>query len=423
MESPIWITGIGFVSSLGHNGTEVTQRLRSGESGIVPWRFSEERQVPVHLAGALSGFDTRSNRWSEWTWPEAFTVPQKLVRSLPPQGLYGYCALEQAFTDAGWSREYIAAPETGLFAGSVGSPQMAYHHLAQMHASPTWAAHPSAVISSIPGTLNFTLGAHFGVRGANVGFVSACAASAHAVGYAFDDLRRGRLDAAVVLGAEDFSPESLVPFAGMRALSGQKDPRRISPFDQERDGFVATGGAVALCLERASSAQERGARPYAELLGWGHSADGGTIANPDPSGGGLARAIRQALRETHLGVNDVGYINAHATGTVAGDRAELAAIRSVFHEQLDQLVVSGTKHLTGHGLSMSGAFEAALCALMIREGFIAGNHHLRTPDPAGDGIQLPRTSQDFAHRAVLSHSSGFGGSNVVLAMQPAAAHS
>lgn len=416
-DDAVWITGLGFVSSLGHSTGEVASRLRRGITGIRPHDFLPGKTSPVTLAAPVESFETASPYFNRWSWPDCFTPPKRLLRSLPPHGLYGYCALEQAFADAGWDASIRTAESSGFYSASAGSPQMVLHHLSTMHASETLAAHPAAIVSSISGTLNFTLGAHFGLRGANVGFVSACASSAHAIGYALDDLRRGRLDAAVILGAEDFSAESILPFAGLRALSSHTDPRSVSPFDTRRDGFVATGGAAALCLERASFAQRRGATPYARLLGWGQSSDGGVVTQPSPEGAGLALAIRRALRDAQRDASAVDYVNAHATATPAGDLAEGRALRTVFAERSNQLRISSTKHLTGHGLSMASALETALCALMIREGFVAGNNHLISVEPELSELPFPREAEEVAPRLILSNSSGFGGSNVVLAME------
>lgn len=412
-QSPIWITGLGFVSSLGHSVERVTQRLREGKTGLRVFDWDAERETPVSLAGPLEGFETSSGICTRWKWPEEYNIPKRLLRSLPPHGLYGLIALTQAFAESRWDEETIASTETGFYSASAGSPQMMLHHLGPIRDAESWASHPSAIVSSSSGTLNFTLASHFGIRGANLGFVSACASSAHAIGYAIDDLQRGRIQRAVILGAEDFAAITTLPFAGLRALSCHTDPRQVSPFDVGRDGFVGTGGAVALCLERGDAPIST---PYARLLGWGQSADGGSVTQPEPNGAGLALAIERALAETGLEKRAIDYVNAHATATPVGDLAEGRALRTIFAKHLDHLQISSTKHLTGHPLSMAGALEAALCAIMLREGFIAGNDHLENVEPELADLPLPKKAQQSAPKIVLSNSSGFGGSNVVLAM-------
>jgi 3-oxoacyl-(acyl-carrier-protein) synthase len=267
------------------------------------------------------------------------------------------------------------------------------------------------VVSSICGTLNFTLGAHFRIQGAVCGFVSACASSSHAIGYACDEIRLGRLQRVVVVGAEEHNAETILPFAAMRALSAQQDPALAScPFDTARTGFVGAGGSVALVIESAELAQSRGATIMAEIAGWGQSADGHSVAMSHPEGAGLQMSMRRAMADARIHPSDVGYVNAHATSTPVGDRAEALALRAVFAGCSPQ--ISATKALTGHPLSMAGAMEAAFCVLAIQEGFVPGNPHLRTPDPACESLELPRKSLSVHPRAVLNNSSGFGGSNV-----------
>jgi 3-oxoacyl-(acyl-carrier-protein) synthase len=272
------------------------------------------------------------------------------------------------------------------------------------------------VVSSIAGTLNFNLAAHHHITGPVTGFVSACASSTHALGYALDEIRLGRQQRMLVVGAEELNAETVLPFAAMRALSTNPDPATASrPFDRARDGFVGTGGAAVIVLEARESALRRGVPIYATLAGWGQASDGYNVAAPRPDGAGLRAAINRALSDARVASSDVGYINAHATSTPAGDAAEALALREVFSASTP--VVSSTKGLTGHGLSMAGVMETAFCALAIKEGFIPGNAHLTDLDPACDGLDLPRDSLERAPKVVLKNSSGFGGSNVCLVLK------
>jgi 3-oxoacyl-(acyl-carrier-protein) synthase len=328
--------------------------------------------------------------------------------------VYAFCALEQALADAGLAPAAIAhEPRTGLFCASAGSAMMLHHHLGQMDAARGERGNPMGVVTSICGTLNFNLAAHYGIAGAVCGFVSACASSSHALGYACDEIRLGRLQRVLVVGAEEHNAEAILPFAAMRALSSQSDPELAScPFDIARNGFVGAGGAVVLVVEEASVAASRGARVYAELAGWGQSADGHSVAISHPEGAGLRVAMERALAAAGASPADIDYVNAHATSTPVGDRAEALALRAVFSAAGARPPVSSTKALTGHPLSMAGAMEAAFCALAMAEGFTPGNAHLRTPDPACDGLDLPRAAVGRAPRTALNNSSGFGGSNV-----------
>jgi 3-oxoacyl-(acyl-carrier-protein) synthase len=268
------------------------------------------------------------------------------------------------------------------------------------------------IVSSIAGTLNFTLATLYHIRGAVCGFVSACSSSSHALGYAMDEIRLGRQQRMLVVGAEDMNAESILPFHCVRALSLNPDPDTASrPFDRRRDGFVGTGGAVALVVEDAALARRRGVPVQAELLGWGQAGDGYSVAISHPEGAGLREAMRRALADARVAAPDIDYVNAHATSTPAGDRSEAIALKAIFDGGARPRV-SSTKALTGHGLSLAGAMEAGFCALAIAEGFIPGAAHLEEPDPECADLNLPRTSLDEAPRLVLNNSSGFGGSNV-----------
>jgi 3-oxoacyl-(acyl-carrier-protein) synthase len=274
------------------------------------------------------------------------------------------------------------------------------------------------IVSSIAGTLNFNLAAHYKIAGAVCGFVSACASSSHALGYAMDEIRLGRQQRMLVVGAEDMTAESIVSFSSLRALSNNPDPATASrPFDCRRDGFVGTGGAVALVVEDAALARARGARIYAELAGWGQAGDGHSVAASHPTGAGLAAAMRRTLADARVNAADVGYVNAHATSTPAGDRSEALALQAVFTAAGAKPRVSSTKALTGHGLSLAGAMETGFCALVMREGFIPGSAHITNLDPACEGLNVIRSTLSQTPKVVLKNSSGFGGANVALLLK------
>ncbi len=219
-----------------------------------------------------------------------------------------------------------------------------------------------------------------------------------------------------VVGAEDCDLFSILPFAGVRALTRSTDPTR-SPcaFDKNRDGFAASGGATVLFLEEWQHARKRGAQIYAEAIGWGQSSDGYDIVVPEPNGEGLARAMRDALRDAKIEAAEVDYVNAHATATPQGDAAESHALKSVFGARSP--LVSSTKSQTGHALSGAGALEAAICSLALREGFTPISMNIRELDPVCEGLRIVTKPVDFAPRTVLSNSLAFGGANVALALR------
>ncbi len=419
MSAPrVVISGLGFVTSIGNKLAEVAESLRTLRSGIERYDFIPGADLPVKVVGTIKGFDTSALQWAGWKWPAGYAFSRDALRGMPPHGLYALCACEQVIADARLTEAELTAEETGLFCASAGSPRLLRHFLNQIHESRGERIAPMGVVSAIAGTLNFNLAAHFRVRGAVAGFVSACASATQAIGYACDEIKLGRQRRVLVVGGEDLGMDSIYAFHGMKALSRNPDPARASrPFDRDRDGFVGTGGAAALLIEEAESARARGAPIYAELLGWGQAADGYNIANPDPAGRGLGTAMRRALAAARVAPAEIDYVNAHATSTPAGDLSEARALHAIFTAVGAHPAVSSTKALTGHGLSFSGAMETAFCAVSIAQGFIPGAANLEHPDPACDGLQLPRASLPTAPRTVLKNSSGFGGSNVSLVLR------
>lgn len=412
------VTGLGFVTSIGNDRAAVTGSLRELRSGIERFDFLPGRELPVKVAGTIKGFDTSGPLWPAWRWPEGTTISRDLLRGLPPHGLYAIVAFEQARSDAGLSRAEVANDATGLLCGSAGSPRLMRHYLEQMSGSHGERVAPMGIVSAIAGTLNFNLASHYGIRGAVGGFSSACASTTQAIGYAVDEIKLGRQQRMFVVGGEEVSFESIFPFHGMRALSQNPDPACASrPFDRDRDGFVGTGGAVALVLEEAGAAVARGASIYAEIAGWGQAADGYSVAGSDPEGRGLATTMRRAMNAAGVEPAQVDYVNAHATSTPAGDRSEALALREVFTAAGATPAVSSTKALTGHGLSLAGVMETAFCALAIADGFIPGAANLEQPDEACEGLHLPTTTLSRAPRVVLKNSSAFGGSNVSVVLQ------
>jgi len=413
------ITGLGFITSIGNDRAAVSESLRLGQTGLEPALFLNNPRLSVRLIGSVKEFATDSVSWRDWRYPARYELSREALRSVSPHGLYALCAVEQALADGDLPATELRDGSTGLFCASAGSAFLLHHHLAQMHAVQGERGNPLGVVSAIAGTLNFNLAAHYGIRGAVGGFAAACASSSHALGSAIDEIRLGRQERMLVVGAEEVNAETVLPFAAMRALSTQSDPALASrPFDRDRDGFVAAGGAVCVLIEERSCALARGAPIYAELRGWGHAADGYSVAMPHPDGTGLVDSMRRALADSGVAPAQIGYVNAHATSTPAGDRSEALALRSVFTADGFTPPVSSTKGLTGHPLSMSGLMETAFCALALKEGFIPGNPHLVEPDPICAGLNLPRDTLAERPEFILKNSSGFGGSNVSLVISP-----
>jgi 3-oxoacyl-[acyl-carrier-protein] synthase-1 len=411
----VFITGLGFVTSIGNDATTVTRHLKELRHGFELYPPFQQPDIPVKVTGTIKDFTTDSTDPEDWTYPSRYRIKRELIRSMAPNGLFAHCAMLQAVEDARLTEADISNPQTGLYAASGGSPFLTHFHHERLQKFGVMRCSPLGIVASIVGTLNFNLVAAFKIHGASCGFSSACASSAHAIGYAFDDITLGRQKRMFVVGAEDGNVDAILPFAGMRTLSLQTDPNLASrPFDAARDGFVGTGGGVVMVLESEDEVARRGVTPYAEVLGWGQASDGYNVAISHPEGSGSAAAMVNALKASRVEPAAVDHVNAHATSTLIGDVSEARALRAVFGEATPRVAVSSTKALTGHGLSLAGVMESAFCALALREGFIPGSAHLTRVDPECEGLNLPRTTENRQANIVVKNSSGFGGANVAL---------
>ena len=413
----VFVTGIGFISSIGNDYATVLDSLLYLKTGIELYPPFQQDNIPVKLAGTIKGFDLNSNDPEDWVFPREKAPSRALLRSLSPHGLYCYFAIEQAIAQAGLSEEHISNTRTGFHSASAGSTTNLTYFVNRMHQHGVDRLSPKAIVASIPGTINFSFVSHYKIKGNSCGFVSACASSGHALGYALDEIRLGRQDRMIIVGAEDGDLNTILPFAAMRALSTETTPEKGSrPFDANRTGFVGTGGAAAMILESEDVLDQRGGTPLAEFKGWGQSSDGYSAVLPEPEGQGLIRAMQASLQSAQLEPSAIDYINAHATATIPGDIAELKAIKQVFGED-SKVKISSTKALTGHGLSLSSILEAGISVMSLREGICPGTAHLEKVDPEAGALNVLSKTEKSDPRAVLSNSSGFGGANVSLVFE------
>jgi 3-oxoacyl-[acyl-carrier-protein] synthase-1 len=408
------VTGLGFISSIGNSRAAVLQSLREGRCGIEVMPELAAANDRVKLAGTVKGFSFPTADPLDWTFPADVQFSRSQLRTLVPNAVFASVAMDEAIRDAQLDPALVSSPQTGLYCASAGSSWMTHVALdSVLTRGPARTSAPT-VVTGMPNSLHLNLTAKFAIKGASVGFSSACASSAHALGSACDLIRLGRQKIMFVVGAEDCHPCNILPFASLRALSAQSDPTLAPrPFDVNRDGFIITGGGAALVLEDAEHAAARGATIYAEVKGWGQASDGYDVVAPDPSGNGLARAMSNALQDANLDPSAIDYLNAHATATAAGDLAELNALKTIFTGD-KRPKVSSTKALTGHGLSLAGALEAGICCLALREGFMPASAKIQNLDPACEGISILTKRCDEAPRVTMSNSSGFGGANVAL---------
>ena len=419
MSKNVAITGLGFITSIGNSKDEVLTSLKNSVSGIELYKAFEGDKIPVKCLGTIKGFNTEGSDFEDWTYPPQYSIRRETLRGFAPHCLYAYCAMVQAIADAKLSEEEISNTQTGMYTASAGSTSMLVSQMARLDKMGVMRCSPMGVVSSVVGTLSFNLVSAFKIKGASCGFASACASSSHAMGFAYDEIASGRQKRMFVVGGEDGDSRTILPFAGMRALSCSKDPAKASrPYDKHRDGFVGTGGAVVAVLEDEDEARRRGAKIYAKFLGWGQASDGYNVAIPHPQGDGLANAMKNAFASTGLKPEDVGYINTHGTSTPIGDIAELKAIAQVFGEN-PPTPLSSTKSLTGHGLSLAGVMESAFCALMLDEGFIAASANIEELDEAAKPFNIARERIDQNPNIALSLSSGFGGANTALLFEKA----
>jgi 3-oxoacyl-[acyl-carrier-protein] synthase-1 len=416
----VFITGLGFVTSIGNDAASVTSSLREMRHGFEVYPPFQKPEIACKVIGTIKGFFTDSVDPEDWTWPSGYEIKRETIRSMAPHGLYAHCAFIQAIADARLGESDISNRDTGLFAASGGSPMLTYYHHDRMLKLGPARCSPLGIVASIVGTLNFNLVAAFKIQGASTGFSSACASSAHAIAYGYEEIMRGRQKRMFIAGGEDGNRDAILPFAGMRTLSLQTDPALASrPFDVARDGFVGTGGGVVVVLESENEVSRRGVTPYCEVVGWGQASDGYNVAISHPEGTGSKAAMDNAFSSTGVLPASVDYVNAHATSTLIGDISEARALRSVFGEMGIRPAISSTKALTGHGLSLAGAMETGFCALLFRHGFVPGSAHITNLDPACEGLNILRSTLAQGPKVVLKNSSGFGGANVALLMKRA----
>ncbi len=416
----VFITGLGFITSIGNDAVTVTKSLRELRHGFELYAPFQKPEIPVKVAAPVKGFFTDSVDAEDWTFPAGTVIKREVLRGMSPHVVYAWCAMQQAIADAKLGDAEVSNEATGLYAASGGSPFLMGHMLERMHKQGVMRCSPLGIVASISGAVQFNLVAHFKIKGSSCGFASACASSSHALGFAYDDLVTGRQKRMFVVGAEDGNMDAILPFAGMRALSLSTDPSSASrPFDTGRDGFVGTGGGVVLVLETEEEVIRRGVTPYCEVAGWAQASDGHNVAISHPEGLGLRAAMANALRVTGTAPEDVDYVNAHATSTPIGDASEAKALRAVFNPSGMRPAISSTKALTGHGLSLAGAMESGFCALAVRDGFMPGSAHITQLDPECAGLNIIRSTLEAQPKVALNNVSGFGGANVSIVFKQA----
>ena len=399
----IAVTGLGLLTPVGNDVGSTWSAIRAGESGIRPIERFDVSEFSTRFGGALQAFDRDKY------------LPAKEARRMDEFMHYGIAAGIQALEDSGLQESGFEAERFGVAVGSgIGGITTIEETALQIKASGPRKVTPFFVPGSIINMISGTLSIRYGLKGPNIAVVTACTTGTHNIGLAANMISNDQADIMLVGGAEmATSPVGLGGFCAARALSTRNDePERASrPWDKDRDGFVLSDGAGVMVIEEMEHARARGARIYAELVGFGMSGDAYHMTAPSEGGEGAARCMQNALRSADMSANDIDYINAHGTSTIAGDVAESEAIKQVFGSQAYNLCVSSTKSMIGHLLGASGAAEAIVSVLTLHDQVITPTINLDNPEDGCDLDYVPHKARETAVNAVLTNSFGFGGTN------------
>ena len=400
------VTGVGVVSPLGTGNAKNWDALVAGKSGIAPITRFDASDLPVKIAGEVKDFVA-----------EDF-IDKKEIKKMDLFIQYSLAAAQFAMEDSGLVINEENAERVGVLvgAGLGGLPAIERYHSALLEGgykkiSPFFI--PMLIINLAPGHISIK----YGAKGPNLSSVSACATGTHSIGDAYHMIRRGDADAMIAGGTEStVTPLGIGGFSVMKALStNNDDPTGASRlFDKGRDGFVLSDGAGIVILEEYEAAKSRGAKIYGEVVGYGLSADAYHLTTPAPGGEGAARCIKMALSTAKVNPEQVDYINAHGTSTPFGDVGETMAIRTVFGDHADKLMVSSTKSMTGHLLGAAGGVEAVFSLLAMQNSVVPPTINYNEADPEFDLDYVPNTARDAKVEYAMSNSFGFGGTNASL---------
>lgn len=394
------VTGLGIVSSLGNNQTEVLASLREGRTGITFQPEYAEKGLRSHVAGSIKNLNVEEH------------IDRKLMRFMAKGHAYAWLAMQEAIADAQLPEELVSNVRTGLIVGAGGaSHESILEGIDTLRAKGVRRVGPYMVTKAMASGVSACLATGAKIKGINYGISSACSTSAHCIGAGVEQIQLGKQDIVFAGGAEEEHWTLSFMFDAMGALSSKYNntPEKASrTYDVDRDGFVISGGGGILVLEELEHAQARGAKIYAEVIGYGATSDGYDMVAP--SGEGAVRCMQLALQDV---AEPIDYINTHGTSTPVGDTKELEAIRTVFTEQSPAL--ASTKSLSGHALGAAGVNEAIYTLLMMENNFIAASANIETLDPAAEGLNIVRERLDNVRvETALSNSFGFGGTNATL---------
>ncbi|GAB4436156.1 MAG: beta-ketoacyl-ACP synthase II [bacterium] len=403
------ITGMGMVSPCGNSLNESWQNLINGKSGISLITHFDATDFPARIAGEVRNLN-----------PEDF-VDKKDAKRLDPFLIYALAAAKMAMEDSGLAIEEEFSERVGVMvgAGMGGLQTIEKYHKACMEGGPRKISPffiPYSIVNMAPGLISI----EYGAKGPNLSIVTACATSTHCIGEAFECILRGDADVMITGGAEGtITPLAIGGFCSMKALSTRNDePEKASrPFDRDRDGFVMGEGGAILILEELEFAKKRGAKIYAEVVGYGLSGDANHMTAPDPQGDGAYRCMKMAVNDAGISPDEIDYINAHGTSTYYNDLYETMAIKRLFGERAYKIPVSSTKSMTGHLLGAAGAVEAAITAMAIKEEVVPPTINYESKDEGCDLDYVPNEARKVKLRYAMSNSFGFGGTNAAIVLK------
>ena len=400
------VTGLGTINPLGNNVSESWEKLINGVSGITQINSFDTENLPVTFAGEVKDFD--ANEY----------LGKQHARKLDRSAHFSIYATEQALQDAGFNTEERLGADVGIVFGTgIGGIAATEDAVRTYDKRGPSRINPLAITQLMPNSSTGQVAIKFGIEGPSLTITTACAASANAIGEAKNLIENGIVDVVVAGGTESgTTPMTIGAFAQIRALSTKNDEpeKACRPFDQERDGFVMAEGSTVLILEEEEYAKKRGAKIYGYVKGYGSTTDAHHITAPAEGGEGAFRAMRKAIEDAEISVNEIDYINAHGTSTPANDKNETIAIKTLFEEKAYDLDISSTKSMTGHLLGGAGAFESMVCLLSIQNEKIPPTINLDNNDPDCDLNYTPNIPKDKTINIAMTNSFGFGGHNGVL---------
>lgn len=401
------VTGLGAVTPVGNSVKDAWNNLVAGYSGIDTITLFDPTGFEVRIGGEVKNFRPEEH------------IPSKELRHMDRSSKFALVAAKEAFGDSGLNMDAECPERVGVIFGTAagGVEKVLSQQKILLERGPDRVS-PMFLPHFLPDSASGLVAIMFGTEGPNMAVASACATGSHAVGEALKTIQRDDADVMLAGGTEaSILPVIFAGFINMRALSARNDdPRAASrPFDADRDGFVISEGAAVLVLEEAGHAERRGARIYAEVVGYGSGNDAWHMVQPRDQGAGAAKVMRTALRDAErtsgLAPTDIGYINPHGTSTPYNDRFETAAIKEVFGDHAAQLAVSSTKSMTGHMFGAAGAIEALVCVKALETGCLPPTINYQTPDPECDLDYVPNRARQWRPTAAMSNSFGLGGHN------------